>query len=306
MTNLFLDATPDSGALSERPQAYRYHLLRAALGAGLPGLAELNSRCRSDISYQAGKSFDLESLVLGSPEAAKVAIPPSRLEAALSELCGRYPDRDAFLADLAGNGLDEETLAQALQRELIFDAVMQGVAARRPSVTEIDERLFFELHRDRFTQPERRTARHILVTVNDDYMENRREVARDRIERLADKLAGRANRFASLARKHSECPTAMEDGRLGTLSRETLYSELDAVLFSLPEGAVSEPVESEMGFHLLWCEKIHRARALPFSKARARIKQLLEERSDRNCQKAWIAELQWVRASGSRKSGVPL
>ncbi len=306
MTNLFHDATPDSGAVPERPPAYRYHLLRAALGAGLPGLAALDGRCRSDIFRQADKSFELESLVLGSREAAKVLIPPGHLEEALSELCGRYPDRDAFLADLAGNGLDEETLAQALQRELIFDAVMQGVAARRPSVTEIDERLFFELHRDRFTQPERRTARHILVTVNDDYEENRREAARDRIERLADKLAGCVNRFASFARTHSECPTAMDDGRLGTLSRETLFSGLDAVLFALPEGAVSEPVESEMGFHLLWCEKIHRARALSFSKARPRIKQLLEERSARNCQKAWIAELKRARASGSRGVGVRL
>jgi peptidyl-prolyl cis-trans isomerase C len=98
----------------------------------------------------------------------------------------------------------------------------------------------------------------------------------------------------------------MEDGRLGTLSRETLSSELDAVFFSLPEGAVSEPVESKIGFHLLWCEKIHRARALPFSKPRPRVKQLLEERSARNCQKAWIGERQRVRASGSRKIGVRL
>lgn len=288
---------PDQKKASECPPVYRYHLLRAALGAGLPGLAELDGRRLADISRQADRSFALESLVLGSPEAARVGIPPGRIADALSELRGRYPDRDAFLADLAGNGLDEEVLGQALGRELIFDAVLQTVSSHRPTVTEIDERLFFELHKERFTQPERRKVRHILITVNDAYEENRRDVARGRIERLADKLDGRANRFASLARKHSECPTAMEDGRLGTLPRGRLYAELDAVLFSLAEGAISGPVESDMGFHLLWCEKIHRRVTLPFSKARPRIRQLLEARAARNCQKAWISALRRSRSS---------
>jgi peptidyl-prolyl cis-trans isomerase C len=299
MTSLSLNSIPDKMTATERPPVYRYHLLRAALGAGHSGLAELDDKCLTDIESQADKSFDLESLVLGSPEAARAVIPPGRIEEALSELRGRYPDRNAFIADLTENGLDEETLGRALERELIFDAVMQAVSSRRPDVTAIDERLFFELHKERFCRPERRTARHILITVNDQFEENRRDASLSRIERLAEKLDGRQNRFPSLAREHSECPSAMEEGRLGTLPRGRLYPELDAVLFSLPEGGISGPVESDMGFHLLWCEKIHRGVAPPFSKARPRIRQLLEERAARNCQKAWISALQRSRSSES-------
>ena len=170
------------------------------------------------------------------------------------------------------------------------------LAARRPSVSELDERLFFEMHKDRFTQPERRTARHILITVNDDFEENRCAAALARIERLARKLAGHPNRFPSLARKYSECPSALQGGRLGTLPRGQLYASLDAALFKLPEGAVSGPVGSDVGFHLLWCEKVHRGHTWPFSKARPHIRRLLEERAGRNCQKAWIAELRRARS----------
>jgi peptidyl-prolyl cis-trans isomerase C len=180
---------------------------------------------------------------------------------------------------------------------------MRTVSSNRPTVTEIDERLFFQLHKERFAGPERRTARHILITVNDQFEENRRDLARSRIVRLADKLDGRPNRFPSLARKHSECPTAMGDGRLGTLRRGQLYPELDAVLFSLPEGGISGPMESDMGFHLLWCERIHRGVELPFSKVRPRIRQLLEDRAGRNCQKAWISALRRSRSSGSNSTG---
>jgi len=283
----------------DRSPVYRYHLLRAALGAGEPGLAGLDVRNLADTRRQADKSFDLESLVLSSPEAARVAIPPRRIADALSELRSRYPSRDAFIADLEGNGLDEEILGQALERELIFDAVMQTVSAKRPTVTEIDERLFFELHKKRLARPERRTARHLLITVNEQFEENRRDAAYSRIERLRDKLGGRPSRFPSLARKHSECPTAMKGGLLGTLPRGRLYPELDAVLFSLPEGAIGGPVESDMGFHLLWCEKIYPSVAAPFSKVRAQIRQLLEDRAGRNCQKVWIAALQRSASSGS-------
>lgn len=295
MMNPAMAITPER----ERPPEYRYHLLRAALADGLQGLSGLDARRFADIARKADKTFDLESLVIGSGEAAEVVIPGERLDEAIGELEGRYPDRAALLADLAMNGLDEGTLRAALHRELIFDAAMQRVASRRPTVTDLDERLFFELHKDQFTHPERRAARHILVTVNDDFAENRSDAARARIEHLAAKLGGRSNRFASLARKHSECPSAMEGGRLGTVPRGQLYSALDAVLFALPEGGISAPVESEMGFHLLWCEKIHRAHAFAFSKVRPRIRQVLEERARRNCQKAWIAKLRGARPTRS-------
>lgn len=282
---------------------YRYHLLRAALAGGEPGLAGLDRHRLAEIARKADKTFELESLVLGSPEALETQISNRRLEEAVSQIRGRYPDRVGFLADLAKNGLDEEVLRLALHRELIFDAVMQRVATRRPAVSAQDERLFFELHKERFKQPERRTARHILITVNEDFAENRRHAAWARIEQLAERLAGRASRFPSLARKHSECPSAMEGGRLGVVSRGQLYRSLDAVLFSLPEGTISRPVESELGFHLLWCEKIQQRRSLTFSKARKGIRQLLEDRSARSFQKAWIDELQRAAAvvTGQRK-----
>lgn len=273
------------------PPEYRYHLLRAALASDQGGLAGLDADKLDILSRKANKSFELESLVLGSPEAADVIIPPTRLDAAITELTSRYRDRAEFLADLHRNGLDESVLRNALHRELVFDTCLQRVGAKRPQISELDERLFFDLHRERFTEPERRTVRQILVTVNDEFEENRREAALARIGNLAEKLAERPNRFPNLARKHSECPSAMEDGRLGTLGRGRLYPELDAMLFTLYEGEVSGPVETELGFHLLWCEKIHPGSTQPFSKVRGRIRQLLEKRAARNCQKAWIAEL---------------
>ncbi|MGD9164689.1 MAG: peptidylprolyl isomerase, partial [Chromatiales bacterium] len=113
-----------------------------------------------------------------------------------------------------------------------------------------------------------------------------------RAQEVVRKLAGRGNRFEEFAKRYSECPTAMEGGKLGQTSRGQLYESLDAVLFRLEEGEISDIVESEMGFHILFCEKIKPARKVPLSKAAPRIREVLQERQRRNCQKAWLNSLQ--------------
>lgn len=285
-------------AEQSRPPEYHYHVLRAAQERFGRNPRTLDSGQLGEAHRQADRTFALETLVLESAEAQVLIPPPERVDAAVDEIARRYPDEAALAEDLADNRLDAAALRRALQRELIFDAVMTRVGARSPALGESDLRLYYELNRDRFTRPEQRTGRQILITVNEDFPENRRDQALARLAEIAARLDGHVQRFGSLARRHSECPTALQDGRLGTVRRGQLYPELDAVLFRLPEGKVSGVVESPMGFHLLLCERIYPARALPFALARERIRELLTERARRNCQKAWIAQLR--RAAGAR------
>ncbi len=292
-----------------RPE-FRYHLLRIAAERFKADLSALDAAQTAEAHRQAQRTFELEELVLASPEAAGATIPPERIGAAVAEVRGRYADCAGFESDLARNGMDLEILESALRRELTFDAVMQRVGARGSEPTELEERLFYELNQDRFTVPERRAARHILITVNDAFPENRREAALARIERIAERLresrggprSGQIQRFGALARKHSECPTALEEGRLGDAVRGKLYPELDALLFRLREGEVGGPAESEIGFHLVLCERIRPARTMPFSKAREQIRGVLVERAQRNCQKAWIATLRERAGGGTNDS----
>jgi peptidyl-prolyl cis-trans isomerase C len=288
-------AKPHTAAVADRPE-YRYHLLRAATERFQCGIAALSPQQRDEAERQARQTFALEELVLGSDEARDVIVPDSQVQAAYGEVQGRYADEDELETDLAHNGLDGAGLRAALRRELTFDAVMQRVGARHDAVAETDERLFYELHRERFEAPEQRAARHILITVNDDYTENTREAACTRLQAVADKLRcesrkGLTQAFARQARRASECPTAMEEGKLGSVKRGQLYPELDAVLFAMDEGEVSAVVESPIGFHLLLCEQIQPARTLPFNQVRERIHQALEQRRRREQQRAWIADL---------------
>ena len=275
----------------EENAVYRYHLLRVALEHFQRNLAQLDDKQLIEVRKRASRTFDIESLVLATLEAREVVIDGQHLDAAISEVSSRYPDTQGFHADLMANGLDETALRNALYRELVFDAVLQRIGSRRPSVNDIDARLYYELNRERFLVPEKRTARQILVTINPDYADNTRAAAQARIGKIAATLANRPGRFAEQARRYSECPTALDGGKLGEIGRGQLFPELDAVLFGLREGEISEVIETEMGFHLLLCEKIQQVRQVPFARAAADIRTLLDARHRRNCQKTWLSEL---------------
>lgn len=290
-----------SAVMADAGPGYQYHLLRGALERFSRNVAELDDKQLAEARRQADKTYGLESLVLSSAEARDVVIPETQVDEAFGEVLARYPGRPAFESDLAANGLNDEQLRQALRRELAFDSVMQRIASRRLSVSQIDARLYYELHPDKFVVPEQRVARQILVTVNDDYDENRREPALARIEKIAARAQKNPKRFGELARRHSECPSALEGGRLGEIRRGQLFPELDSVLFELDAGAVSGAVETEVGFHLLWCEKVLPSRSVPFSKAEPRIRQVIEERNARNCQKAFLKQLQQTNAESDNR-----
>ncbi len=273
---------------------FSYHLLRNALEGFHKNLSQLDPNEYAQVERKANKSYELESLVIASPEAEGLVISQRELDDSMAAVAERYSSRDEFLSDLENNGLDEEALRKALYRELMFDSVMQRVAAHSAEVNELDVHLFYEMHNDRFQNPETRIARHLLITINNDYPENTRKAAHERILQAREKLAGRANRFEDFAKRYSECPTAMEGGRLGEVNRGQLYEELDAVLFNMQEGEISDVVESELGFHILYCEKIKPSRQVPLSKVAPRIREILQERQRRNCQKSWLASLRKI------------
>jgi nitrogen fixation protein NifM len=239
----------------------------------------------------ARKQHELEALVLVAPEARDVMIPDATLEEALEEIRARYKDREDFLDELEHNGLDQSSLAEALERELKVEAVLEKVSTRAAHVTDIDVELYYHYHPDQFRRPESRLARHILITINDQYPDNTRAKARERIEAVAARVRKDPTRFEEQALKHSECPTALQGGVLGDVPRGTLFPQLDEALFTMNAGDVSGILESELGFHILRCDSITAASILSFGDARRHIRNLLEDKRKAICQKAWVRQL---------------
>jgi len=276
---------------STSAQTDPYTLLRAALALFKKTPDELQADELRQAAMQAVNEFKIENRILNAPEAGAVIISDKELQAAYQEIRDRYVDDEAFFSDLEKNHLNKETLSAALFRQCRVNVVMELIASRAPDVNDVEIGLYYHLHPEQFNIPERREASHLFISINPDYPENTRAAAWSRMQELSAKLQKKPYKFADLALKHSECPTALQGGVLGIVPRGKLYPELDAVLFSLKAGEISDIVESEIGFHIVLCKQIQRAETLSLQKATPKIREMMNERSRRTCQRAWLASL---------------
>ena len=272
-----------------------YTLLRAALSLYKRSPADLETEQLQKAQRQARNEYEIETRVINSTEAASVIVTEQELTRAIAEVRNRFEDESAYLAALEVNQLDPESLKAALYRQCKVNAVLEKVASRSPKVNEVEIGIFYHSHPDKFHKPEQRQARHILISINPDYPENTAENARQRLETIAETLKRKPHKFADLALKNSECPTALNGGELGIVTAGKLYPELDAALFGLKENEISGVVETEIGFHLIQCQKIIHAETISLKKATPKIRQLMQDRYRRTCQRTWLASLPIVK-----------
>jgi peptidyl-prolyl cis-trans isomerase C len=289
-------------AIAERCLAYQEFKAAQSLFGKAPRLLDAAERDR--VRRVAVRQYAIETRVLESPEARGVCVPEATVDAARREIRARYAEASEYLADLEANGLNEAGLADALRRDLAVEAVLERVSARAERVTDTDLEIFYHVNRERFVLPERRTARQILITINDQFAENARPAALARIREIRDHVLRDPQRFADQALQHSECPTALQGGMLGEYVRGQMFPELEAGLFALAEGSVSEVIESHLGFHLLRCEAIVPETVAAFSLVAPRIREILQSQRARACQRAWIKQLFAPAAAQAPRPGV--
>jgi peptidyl-prolyl cis-trans isomerase SurA len=102
--------------------------------------------------------------------------------------------------------------------------------------------------------------RQIIVTAKADSAA--RAQAMSKIDSLLGALRGGAD-FATLARRFSDdSATRDSGGTLGWFRRGTMVKEFEAVAFRLRPGQISNPVETDFGFHIIQVDRVQPAEVL--------------------------------------------
>ena len=81
-------------------------------------------------------------------------------------------------------------------------------------------------------------ASHILVKTEEE------------AKNLATQISSEDD-FARLAAEHSLCPSGANGGDLGFFGRGMMVKPFEDAAFSLETGKVSEPVQTQFGWHLI-------------------------------------------------------
>ncbi len=136
--------------------------------------------------------------------------------------------------------------------------------------------LYEEQKDTRFKVAEERKARHILVRASEDD-------ARAKIDAAAERLAAGED-FAAVAKEVSQDPGSKnKGGDLGWVSAGMMVAPFEDAMFALEAGAVSEPVETQFGWHLIQVQDIRpeRVRAFDEPEVQTELDDLYREREAR-------------------------
>ncbi len=151
---------------------------------------------------------------------------------------------------------------------LLLDPDIVGAGIQ---VTDEALREYWREHQDEFKAPEERKMRHILVALPESADEEQVAAARARAEKIRQRLqAGES--FEQVAKEVSEDPGSREQGGdLGWVSPGLMPESFEKVAFSLEKGAVSEPVRTPFGFHIIQVTDIRSGGEGSFEKLKGRI-----------------------------------
>ena len=97
-------------------------------------------------------------------------------------------------------------------------------------------------------------ASHILIMHNesrDSRSELSKSEAKELITDIHKKLVKDNKLFKDLASKHSDCSSSTYGGSLGEFGKGVMVKTFEDKAFSLDVDEVSEPIETEFGFHVI-------------------------------------------------------
>lgn len=202
--------------------------------------------------------------------------------------------RELLLQEARRLGIAAEQLADPDgRRETEEDALLRALIEQEVPVPTADEatlRRFYDNNRARFTTEPLVEAEHILIGARADDAEGF-AAARDRAARLAETLRAAPDRFAQAAREMSACPSGATGGSLGQIGPGDTTPAFEAALATLEPDAISDPVETPYGVHVIRVHRRIEGRQLPFEMVRERIAGWLDEHVRRRASAQYIALL---------------
>jgi peptidyl-prolyl cis-trans isomerase D len=144
---------------------------------------------------------------------------------------------------------------------LVLSAEEAGLAE---GVTDAEIKAAYDARASQYAVAEQRSASHILIPAGPDAKQKATEI-------LAEARKSPA-RFAELARKHSQdTGSAEKGGDLGQFGRGMMVKPFEDAVFSMKEGEIAGPVESEFGFHIIRLTGIQAGKSRPLEDVRKEI-----------------------------------
>lgn len=234
--------------------------------------------------YEALKLRTVDLLVArvefaNEAELLGVTVTDADVAARLQELKDQFyqGDEAKYQQELEKVGITEADIEIDLRANLLSQKIFDEVT-KDASVADEEIEAYYAENEDRFAHPDTREVAHILVATKKE--------ARDIYDQL-----GEGADFAKLAEEKSTDTVSAADGGKLTARKGELVEPFEKQVFLLETGEISEPVETEFGWHVIKAlADVVPAGVTPLDEVREAISEQLLQEKQNQAMSDWVTE----------------
>jgi foldase protein PrsA len=181
----------------------------------------------------------------------------------------------------------EETIRTSVLAQKLFNGLTKDV-----KVEEAEILAYYQQNlQAQYQTPESRDVRHILISEKKQGEEVDFPKSKAEADRIYAELKGGGD-FAALAKENSDDPGSKDTGGKLSITRGQTVPEFDKTAFELEQGAISQPVKTTYGYHIIEAlSAVRKAKTTPIAKVRASIRTTLLQEKKTAFMTDWVEDL---------------
>jgi len=172
----------------------------------------------------------------------------------------------------------ESQLKQRIEDQLLVEKITTSLFSEETLVPDEEVKSYFQSHQKDFVEPERVHAFQIVVPTKEEADKIRQEIMTGKIS------------FESAARARSLSPDSIKGGDLGFFAKNEKIDAFNEA-FNLKINALSKPISSRYGFHILKVVEKKPSKRLSFNEAKSEIVKFLKKEKEAKVYKEWVGKL---------------
>jgi len=218
---------------------------------------------------QPPTEYEIEDLYNLEKETVSVSYVVITPESFLDEIEVNDADLGAWY-QTAGENYKSEPMVKLTYLPFSYSDISEKITIEDSAIQD-----YYDQHLTEYQIPEKRHARHILLSASPDDSDQIHEEKRLKAEEILVK-ANNGDDFATLATLYSEGPSGPAGGDLGFFPQGSMVKPFDEAVFSMQEGEISDVVKTDFGYHIIKLEEIQRAHIRPLEEVKDEITTILK------------------------------
>ena len=196
---------------------------------------------------------------------------------------------DDLQKGVEASGLSWEDYKTTIRNGLLQKEVVRREVGSHVDITREEVKQYYDAHPEEFTLPERVVLSEISLSTEGKTSEEMTAV-RNKVEGLRTSVLN-GDDFNQVARLYSQGSTAKDGGALGTFKKGELAPQLEAVVFQMNKGQISDVIQTRTDFEILKVDDHLQAGLQPFEKVEPDIRGIILAQKMQPRIRDYLAEL---------------